>query len=122
MTATTQVVLEVARFVVAVVAGMVGGLISHHLTLRRERQNRKREFCSFVVKLKAECKQHPHPREFALFYGDKLGELGSVATSIEADFRGERRAEFKRLVDAAAEQDSPSRVIAALNAILDFLK
>ena len=125
---TIQTLLEVARLVaVALITALITALVTNRLTVNRERQSgrdtRKRDFRSFVAGLKAECEQHHHPREFAVFYGNKLGDLHREATNIEHDFSDSQRRTFNSLVvDAAAEQDSQRRVIAALNAILDFLK
>jgi hypothetical protein len=123
---TTQALLEVARLVAAgIVGGLIASFATHKFTVNRERHTRMRKFRAFVAGLKAECEPHQHPRNFASFYPpQKVSALRCAAANIEDDFRGERRKRFDGLVDAAARagDDGQQRVIAALDAILDFLK
>ncbi len=91
---TTQALFEVARLIGA---GIVGGLIvafaSHRFTVRRERDSerdkRKREFRSFVVRFKSEAVavrpvgDLDRNRSFALFYRQKKPELRCAAANVE---------------------------------------
>jgi len=124
---TIQTLLEVARLVaVALITALITAFVTNRLTVNRERQsgreNRKREFHLFVTHLKAECEHHSPALRFDNFYQEKIPALRREAANIEADFRGNQRRTFNSLVDDATKQESPRRVIVALNAILDFLK
>ena len=130
---TTQALLDVARLVAAGVVGALAvSLFNHLFTRSRERQsgreNRKREFRSFVVQFFAEAQKHyPTGRDFLHFYMNKVPALRHGAANIEGDFRGAQRAEFERLVDAAStiqgivDADYMKRVRHSLDDILAFL-
>jgi hypothetical protein len=136
----TQALFEVARLIGA---GVVGGLIatyaSHRLALSRERdserRDRKREFRSFIVRLKFDATavgtigHLDRSRSFAYFYREKKPELRAAAANVEDDFSRKRRAEFDRLVNTAAgfpdaeamADDGKKRIVGSLDAIRGFL-
>jgi len=136
MTETTQALLEVARLVAAgIVGALTVSLFNHLFTRSRERQSgrdtRRREFGSFVAGFKSQAAEGYYGGDHKIFVGmyrQTIPEMRRAAAAIEGDFRGERRAEFKRLVDAAigiregqADPGFRKRVSDSLDAILAFL-
>jgi hypothetical protein len=137
---TTQALFEVARLIGA---GIVGGLIAtyagHLLTARREqhseRRHRKREFRSFVVRLRSDAAAPPllpnlsRQQAFAAFYREEKRALRCAAADVENDFASKLRAEFDRLLNTATEftgeeltaDNGKKRVDDALAAILRFI-
>lgn len=128
---TNQAVIEFVRlFSVGILGVIIGSYVTHRLTRRRERDKRKREFRSFIVHFKSEAAdpRYRYPRDFALFYRNKVPALRQAAVMIADDFPRKRRAQLDGLVSTAAsftgaeaDADARKRVIASLDEIFRFL-
>jgi hypothetical protein len=133
---TNQVVFELARLVGAgIVGGLIASFATHRFTLSREResgrQNRKRDFRSFVVQFRSEAADRYHPPHgFATFYQNKVPNLRHAAATVRDDFPRRQRTEFDTLISTAAGftgaqaddgDTGKQRIIDSLDAILRFL-
>lgn len=124
--------IEVVKILAVLVGSLAGGYFSHRLLLCRDASGRKRAFRAFVVQFRSEADGHHPPNTFGQFYKDKVPYLRHAVATVEDDFSGERRVEFKRLIDVAAgftgaevenRNDGKGKrdLLAALDAIIQFV-
>jgi hypothetical protein len=127
-----QVFLTVLGGFLAGILGFFGGWLLNGWQNRRSREieiaNRRREFLSFLSKLRIEIHQ-PHP-DFQKFYLVNIAELHRWKGFIIEDVPAEKRAEFVHLVSIASgqgiqeneQQRNISPVIESIDKISSFFE
>ena len=124
-------IMEVVKILAVFGGALAGGFFSHWLLCRRDISGRKRAFRAFMAQLRSETADRHHPTgTFVPFYENKKPNLRYEAATVVADFSGDRRVEFERLISVAAgftaaQADNPQtgkkQVLEAIDAIIQFI-